>query len=86
MSRAVNWHESAWEDYGYWQSQDRKTLKKISNLIKAARRTPEKGAEPLKGELSGCFSRHINKKDVLVYTYNDDSITIIQCRFHYSDR
>ena len=86
MSRGVNWHESAWEDYEYWQSQDRKTLKKINTLIKTARRTPEEGAELLKGDLSGYFSRHINKKDALVYTYNDDSITIIQCRFHYSDK
>ena len=86
MSRGVNWHESAWEDYEYWQSQDHKTLKKINNLIKAARRTPEEVAESLKGDLSGYFSRHINKKDVLVYTYNDGSITIIQCLFHYSDR
>lgn len=86
MSRGVNWHEFAWGDYEYWQSQDRKTLKKINNLIKAARRMPEEGAEPLKRDLSGYFSRHINKKDILVYTYDDDSITIIQCRFHYSDK
>jgi len=86
MSRGVNWHESAWEDYEYWQSQDSKTLKKINNLIKEARRTPAEGAEPLRGDLSGFYSRHINKKDVLVYTYDDDSITIIQCRFHYSDK
>jgi toxin YoeB len=55
-------------------------------LIKSARRSPEEGAEPLKGELSGFFSRHINRKDVLVYTYDEHSITIIQCRFHYSDK
>ena len=86
MSRKVYWHEDAWDDYIFWQGEDRKTLKKINVLIKMSQRTPEEGVEPLKGELSGFYSRHINKKDVLVYSFNDDSITIIQCRFHYSDK
>ncbi|MDA3809427.1 MAG: Txe/YoeB family addiction module toxin [Spirochaetaceae bacterium] len=86
MSRKVNWHEDAWDDYIYWQGQDKKTLKKINTLIKLSQRSPKEGAEPLKGNLEGFYSRHINKKDVLVYGADAESITIIQCRFHYSDQ
>ncbi|MGL1890081.1 MAG: Txe/YoeB family addiction module toxin [Spirochaetaceae bacterium] len=84
MSRYVKFHDNAWEDYVSLQSEDRKLLKKLNSLIKTSQRTPEERAEPLKGNLSGYYSKHITKKDVLVYTYDDDSITIIQCKFHYS--
>ena len=80
--------EDGLEDYIWWQSQDRKTLKKINVLLKAISRAPFEGdgkPEPLKGE-RGKWSRRINDKDRLVYQYKDGTITIYQCRGHYEDK
>lgn len=80
--------EDGLEDYIYWQSQDKKTLKKINSLLKAVSRDPFKGdgkPEPLKGEY-GKWSRRINDKDRLVYSYEKDVVTIYQCRGHYGDK
>ena len=80
--------EDGLEDYIYWQSQDRKTLKKINALLKAISRTPFEGdgkPEPLKGE-NGKWSRRINEKDRLVYRYEDGQVTVYQCRGHYEDK
>ena len=80
------WLTGAWEDYTYWQQNDKKTLKKINNLIKDIRRTPFTGIgypEPLKHNLSGWWSRRINLEDRLVYKVEDDSIILLQCRKHY---
>ena len=79
-------HEQAWEDYRYWQEQDRKTLKRINRLIEECRRTPFKGVgnpEPLKHNWSGFWSRRINQEHRFVYTVEDDALLIAQCRFHY---
>ena len=64
------WEENAWEDYSYWQNQDRKTLKRINGLIKDIQRNPFEGLgkpEPLKGNLSGFWSRRIDATHRIVY-------------------
>lgn len=78
--------DSAWEDYLYWQQQDKKTLKKINLLIKDAQRTPFEGLgkpEPLKHHLSGWWSRRIGLEHRLIYKLEANSIFIMQCRYHY---
>ncbi len=80
------WLSLAWEDYLYWQVQDKKTLKKINELLKEIQRTPFDGRgnpEPLKHSLSGWWSRRINLEDRLVYKVEEGSIVILQCRKHY---
>ncbi|WP_311497691.1 Txe/YoeB family addiction module toxin [uncultured Mobiluncus sp.] len=82
------WFEGAWEDYLYWQTQDRKTLRRINKLVKDTQRDPRSGlgkSEPLKGELSGCFSRRIDEENRLVYRLRGDTLEILQCRGHYHD-
>jgi len=79
-------HEQAWEDYRYWQEQDRKMLKRVNRLIEECRRTPFDGVgnpEPLKHNWSGFWSRRINQEHRLVYAAQDDALLIAQCRFHY---
>lgn len=76
----------AWEDYLYWQEHDKKILKRINELIKAIRREPFNGIgdpEPLKFNWSGFWSRRINREHRLVYTIQDDTLLIAQCRYHY---
>lgn len=80
------WDQSGWEDYLYWQVSDKKILFRINDLIKDAQRNPFTGLgkpEPLKGNLSGCWSRRINEEHRLVYMVKEDCIYILQCRFHY---
>jgi toxin YoeB len=80
------WIEEGWEDYLYWQQVDKKTLKKINELIKAIQRTPFEGIgkpEALKENLSGWWSRRINLEDRLVYKIENEKIIILQCRKHY---
>ena len=89
MSEKV-WSEEAWNDYLFWQTQDRKTLKRINLLIKDIERNgPATGIghpEPLKDNLHGYFSRRINSKDRLVYKVNNDGqLLISQCRSHYDE-
>jgi toxin YoeB len=84
--RKLLWDESGWEDYLYWQVNDKKILFRINDLIKDAQRNPFSGLgkpEPLKGNLSGCWSRRINEEHRLVYMVKEDCIYILQCRFHY---
>lgn len=81
--------ENAFEEYLYWQTQDKKTLRKINALLKAVQRDPFNGEgspEPLKENLSGKWSRRINEKDRLVYSFASDRITIYQCKGHYNDK
>ena len=88
MSR-ITFSEDAWEEYLYWQKQDRKTLKKINELLKEIQRTPFEGIgapEGLRGDLSGKWSRRINQKDRLVYEISEDMILVIQCKGHYGDQ
>ena len=85
-SRILAWTDEAWDSYVYWQTQDRKTLKRINKLIKAAKSDPFKGIgkpEPLKENLSGLWSRRIDDTNRLVYAVDDNYLTVISCRFHY---
>ncbi len=80
------WTEQSWEDYLYWQKFDKKMLQKINSLIKETKRTPFEGTgkpEPLKFELSGCWSRRINHEHRLVYEVTSNSLKIISCKYHY---
>ena len=82
------WHDKAWEDYEYWLSQDRKTLKKIHRLLKSIDRSGyqcEGHPEALKGDLSGFYSVHIDEKNRLVFRITDEGIEIVQCGSHYGD-
>lgn len=76
----------AWDSYIYWQTQDRKTLKRVNDLVKDAQRDPFGGIgkpEPLKHSLSGCWSRRIDDTNRLVYMVDEETLTIISCRYHY---
>ena len=78
--------DDAWEDYLYWQTQDKKILKKINKLIKEIQRTPFEGLgepEPLKYNWSGYWSRRITIEHRIVYKVTGDSVLIAQCRYHY---
>lgn len=82
------WEDNAWDDYLYWQTQDKKTLKRINALIKDIQRNPFDGIgnpEPLKHNLSGLWSRRIDEKNRIVYFKENDIIHIIECRNHYED-
>lgn len=80
------WHESAWEDYLYWQGQDKKTLKRVNQLIRDIERGDQWGfgkPEALRGDLSGWWSRRIDVCNRIVYRIKDGNLEIIQCRTHY---
>ena len=80
------WFDEAWEDYLYWQMQDKKTLKRINLLLKDVERHPFEGLgkpEPLRGELSGFWSRRIDEKNRLLYRVSGDSLEILSCKGHY---
>lgn len=86
MSRSVTFSDNAWADYTYWQETDRRTAKKINALIKECQRTPETGAgrpEQLRFEFNGWWSRRIDDEHRLVYRFDDDTVQIAQCRYHY---
>ena len=81
------WTDEAWEDYVWWQSQDRKTLRRINQLIRDIGRDTFDGIgkpEPLRYEYAGLWSRRIDQTNRLVYRATDDSIVIYSCRDHYS--
>ena len=85
----ISFSEAAWEEYLYWQIKNKKTLKKINELLKEIQRTPFTGKgepEGLRGDLSGKWSRRINIKDRLVYEVSDEMITVLQCKGHYDDK
>lgn len=85
LSRLV-WTVAAWDDYLYWQSRDRKTLKRINLLIRDALRSPFSGIgkpEPLRENLAGFWSRRIDDTHRLVYTVERAALVIIACRYHY---
>lgn len=78
--------DNAWEDYLYWQRTDKKTLRRINELIKQIQRTPFEGIgkpEPLKHSLSGYWSRRITAEHRIVYKLTDDALLIAQLRYHY---
>lgn len=76
----------AWEDYLYWQSADKKVLRRINDLIKECRRSPFQGAgkpEPLRHVLAGYWSRRLTDEHRLVYRVEKDALFIAQLRYHY---
>ena len=80
------WTDAAWEDYLYWQQQDKKTLKRINLLLKDIERTPDTGIgkpEELNYEFQGFWSRRIDDVNRLVYRVSDGAIEILSCRTHY---
>ncbi len=80
------WEDRAWDDYIYWQNQDKRTLKRINALVKDIKRSPFEGIgkpEPLKGNLGGMWSRRIDEENRIVYYAEADILYIISCRGHY---
>ncbi len=82
------WFDEAWEDYTYWQTQDKKTLKRINMLLRDIERGNFDGIgkpEPLKGEMSGFWSRRIDDTNRLVYRIRGEVMEIVSCKGHYED-
>ena len=81
--------DNGWEDYLWFQKNDKKSLKRINNLIKSATRSPFTGVgkpEPLHGNLTGYWSRRINEKDRLIYGVMENNLIILACRTHYGEK
>lgn len=82
----ISFDINGWQDYLYWQANDKKTLRRINKLITEIIRSPYEGIgkpEPLKYSLSGYWSRRITDEPRIVYTIKHGSVIIIQCRYHY---
>ncbi|MBR3624139.1 MAG: Txe/YoeB family addiction module toxin [Selenomonadaceae bacterium] len=80
------WEDRAWDDYLYWQTQDKKTLKRINSLIKDIKRNPFEGIgkpEPLKYSFNGLWSRRIDDDNRIVYYVENEIAHIVACRSHY---
>ena len=84
----ISFVSTGWEDYLYWQRNDKQMLKRVNLLIEAITTTPFEGIgkpEPLKLNLAGYWSRRINSEHRLVYAVDGEAVVIIQCRGHYED-
>jgi toxin YoeB len=84
--RRLLWTPAAWQDYVYWQGQDRKTLKRINALIQDTMQHPFEGLgkpEPLRENLAGFWSRRIDDTHRLVYTVEKNDLAVVACRYHY---
>ena len=80
------WEEHAWQEYLYWQTQDKKTFKRLNNIIKDIQRDCYNGIgkpEPLKENLSGWWSRRIDEENRIVYKQENNNIIIASCKSHY---
>lgn len=89
MSRHLVFKEKSWSEYLYWQTQDRKTLKRINQILADIERNGYEGIgkpEPLKRELAGLWSRRIDDTNRIVYRIKEESIEIVQCKGHYGDK
>ena len=85
----IYWEEKAWLEYLYWQTQDKKTLKRINKLLKDIDRNGYNcigKPEPLKGDLSGYWSVRIDEKNRLIFKIEDDRIKVFECGSHYGDK
>ncbi len=85
-SQLIAFTPNGWEDYQYWKQHDSSISQKIDDLIKDCLRNPHKGIgkpEPLIGDLTGFWSRRITQEHRLVYAFEDNTLTIIMCRYHY---
>lgn len=83
------WQDDAWQEYLDWQEQDKKTLNKINKLLKDIQRNPSEGIghpEPLSGNLTGWWSRHIDEKNRIVYKSTENNIIVLACKGHYYDK
>ena len=83
------WSDEAWEDFQYWMTQDKKTLKRILKLLKDIDRNGYDGIgkpEPLTGDLAGYWSRRIDDCNRIVYRIKDNTMLIAQCGSHYRDK
>ena len=88
MPSRITWTLAAWDDYLYWQGQDRKTLKRLNGVIRDCLREPFDGIgkpEPLKENLSGFWARRLDDGHRLVYCVDGDDLVIIACRYHYDN-
>lgn len=86
MLSRISWTLAAWEDYQYWQGQDRKTLKRLNRLIEDCLLEPFAGIgkpESLKENLSDFWSRRIDDSNRLIYRVDGEDLVIIACRYHY---
>jgi toxin YoeB len=86
MTRRLTFTPDAWDDYLYWQSQDKKTLKRINQLLRDVSREPFTGIgkpEPLRENLTGYWSRRIDDTTRLVYAVEEQAIIVVACRYHY---
>ena len=82
------WHDKAWDEYVYWQTQDKKTLKRINHLLKDIDRHPFTGIgkpEPLTSDKQGYWSRRIDDVNRIVYKVEHNQVIIVQCGGHYDD-
>ena len=82
------WHDEAWDEYLYWQTQDNKTLKKVNRLLKDIDRNGYNcigKPEPLSGNLSGFWSVRIDEKNRIVFRIADGVLEIVECGSHYGD-
>jgi toxin YoeB len=83
------WADKAWDDYLYWQLQDRKKLKRVNQILKDIERNGYNGIgkpEPLKGDLAGWWSRRIDDSNRIIYRIEDNKIIVSHCRTHYGDK
>jgi toxin YoeB len=88
MGKPTLFMPQAWEDYLYWQMQDKKTLRRINQLLQDVQRDGFAGVgkpEPLRGGLSGYWSRRIDDANRLVYKITADAVIVVSCRSHYED-
>lgn len=84
-----SWSDNAWEDYLSWQATDPKFVERINELIDECLKDPFKGIgkpEPLKGDLTGFWSRRIDRQHRLVYLPHEGCIYVAACRYHYDDK
>jgi toxin YoeB len=87
--RRIIFSKNGWEDYVSWQTEDKKILRKINNLIKEIQRSPYEGIgkpEPLKFDLAGLWSRRINLEHRIVYKLEGEDLYIYACRYHYDKK
>ena len=81
------WDDRAWEDYVFWQTEDRKTLRRINQLLRDIQREPFEGIgkpEALTGDLSGWWSRRIDEANRIVYRLEKENVILAACRGHYN--
>jgi toxin YoeB len=82
----IKFSDQAWDDYLFWQANDRANLKRINTLLKDIKRSPFEGIgkpEPLRHNLAGFWSRRIDEEHRLIYAIQNDMILVAQCRYHY---